>query len=631
MCGFTGIYGFNMIGQLSMINLAASTKALASRGPDFQNTYNDQKVGLGHRRLSVIDTSQAGHQPMSDPTGRYQLVYNGEIYNYRALRENLKTKGFHFRSESDTEVLLYHLIEKGTSGISDLNGFFSFCFYDRERDYLLLSIDRSGIKPLYYLKDENRVIFASEIKSLNHYGLDREIDATALMVYFQLNYIPAPLTIFKDVKKMMPGEYLEIYNNKVNQGNWHESHSHSNTQTGLSFEESTKKFRELMELSVQRRMVSDVPLGTFLSGGIDSSIISLLAKKFNPDLNTFSIGFEEKYFDESEYSTEVAQHIGSNHHHFTMGFSQFEENLESILDYIDEPFADSSAIAYYLLSKETRKVATVALSGDGSDELFGGYRKHFALNQSLLNTGTNALLKVSSPFLKILPSSRSNKLFDKFRQAQRYSGGLWKSPAERYWSWAVFQDENRVKNFLSAKFLSSYNPSEFNDLKDYYLESLKNTKDLNSFLWVDQSLVLPWDMLTKVDRMSMANSLEVRVPFLDPEIIQFAQSLPSEYKISGKQTKRMVYEAFKNDLPEKLFHRPKQGFEVPLLKWLRVAIKDKAFRFVFDREFVEDQGIFNYKKVRRLKNSLYSISPGDAHAHTWAYLVFQWWYKKYLG
>ncbi|MDH5380800.1 MAG: asparagine synthase (glutamine-hydrolyzing), partial [Cyclobacteriaceae bacterium] len=566
MCGITGIYAFNLVGQVNMINLAAATQALASRGPDFQNTFNNTFVGLGHRRLSVIDLRPEAHQPMTDSLNRYYLIYNGEIYNYKELKKPLQEKGYVFKSESDTEVLLYHLIEKGKEGIADLNGFFSFAFYDSQQDEILLSIDRAGIKPLYYLFDQDKFIFSSEMKSLLQYGLEKKLDVEALTLYFQLNYVPGPKSILKGIEKLKPGHYIKLNRQIFERKPWFEWNLNILQQPKITqYDTALEKFRSLMEASVERRLVADVPVGTFLSGGIDSSIISLVAKKIKPDIESFSIGFDKSFFDESDYAKEVAEKIGTRHHTFTFTYEKFNEVLFMVLDYIDEPFADSSAIAYYLLSYETRKFSTVALSGDGADELFGGYNKHLAFAKSMNKNIVNTSLYLLNPLLKLLPGSRHGGIFNTFRQIKRYSNGLWKSPENRYWDWASFQDKKKVEKMFQKGIRLQENPDAYNEVVNSYKEFMKSgNAGLDHFLLSDMQLILPWDMLTKVDRMSMANSLEVRVPFLDPEMIQYAFQLPENFKIQGNQRKRILYDAYKEELPERLYHRPKKGFEVPL-------------------------------------------------------------------
>ena len=382
MCGITGIYAYNMVGRVSMINVANATSALSKRGPDFQGSWNDQQVALGHRRLSIIDPTPEGHQPMWDASQRYCIVFNGEIYNYKSLRQELLSAGVQFNSETDTEVLLNLYIKEGKAFLHKLNGFFAFAIYDTQEKSIFIARDRIGIKPLYYLTDNDRLLFASEMKSLMQYGIDKTIDFTALHTYLQLNYIPAPRTIFQSVKKLLPGQYIELANGELKIESWYTIPYAREKYTDQNYEQQQKTFADLLEQSVQKRLVADVPLGSFLSGGIDSSVIATLAKRHKEDLHTFSIGYkDEKFFDETDYAKAVAKKIGSEHTVFSLTNQDLYEHVHDILDYFDEPFADSSAIAVYILSQETKKHATVALSGDGADELFGGYNKHEAFNR----------------------------------------------------------------------------------------------------------------------------------------------------------------------------------------------------------------------------------------------------------
>jgi asparagine synthase (glutamine-hydrolyzing) len=453
MCGITGIFAFNLVGKFNLINVTAATQALQKRGPDHQDIYHDNFVGLGHRRLSIIDTSAAAHQPMWDETKRHCIVFNGEIFNFPELKKELESKGHSFRTHSDTEVLLKLLILEGEKCLNKLNGFFAFCFYDRQEQTFLIARDRYGVKPLLYLFDEDKFIFASEMKSILAYGIEKEIDYTSLQTYLQLNYIPAPRTIFKRVLKLLPGCFLKVGGRQLAVGSYYTIKSTVNgrqstedtvasRQSTIDYNQAKEKLKQLLEASVQRRLISDVPLGAFLSGGIDSSVITALASKHKPDLHTFSIGFrDEKFFDETEYARLVANHFKTEHTIFSHTNDDLYQHVNSILDYIDEPFADSSAINVYILSKETRKHATVALSGDGADELLGGYNKHAAFHR-LLHPGWKENLVTSLlPLWKSLPKSRSNPLSNKVRQLQRFAEGAKLSSSERYWRWAGFTNE----------------------------------------------------------------------------------------------------------------------------------------------------------------------------------------------
>ncbi len=628
MCGITGIYAFNLLGRMSMINLASATEKLAHRGPDFQNAYHDENVGLGHRRLSVIDTSPAGHQPMCDPSERYWLIFNGEVYNYREIRKELEESGVQFRNQTDTEVVLNLLIRDGEKALEKFNGFFSLAFYDRKEGNLLLAIDRFGIKPLYYYRDGDRFLFSSEMYSLVQYGLEKEIDYEALYFYLQLNYIPGPLTMLKGVSRMMPGQLLSVNQDKYEIETWYQPKV--KTWEG-DYESAMEATREVLGKSVERRLVSDVPLGAFLSGGLDSSVVSLLATREKEDLNTFSVCFsEEKYFDESDYSDLVAKHIGSHHHRFDLTQRKFEENVESILNSIGEPFADSSAIAYYLLSRETRGVSTVALSGDGADELFGGYNKHLAWSRIKSSPLANLAAIGASPFMYLLPASRSGAFFNKVRQGRRYAKAASLSSKERYWYMASLTKQKKAKSLLSDQSVEKISHEVYQSHKQRYLELL-DKRGLNGFLSADQALVLPWDMLVKADRMSMAHGLEVRVPFLDHELVELANSMPEDYKVMGNQRKRILYDAYRDDLPPELYQRPKKGFEVPLLSWLKNSGIRYELAKLTDEKFLADQGIFDPKKVKKITRSLKSSSPSDNHARAWAILVFQWWWRRVMG
>ena len=632
MCGITGVYAFNMVGRISMINASNATQALESRGPDFQNIYHDNVVALGHRRLSIIDTSSDGHQPMTDSTGRYVIVFNGEIFNYKSLRKDLSDKGVVFHSSSDTEVLLQLYIHEGKACLHKLNGFFAFAIYDKEDGSLFIARDRMGIKPLYYLQDQDRVLFASEMKSILAYGIERTLDYSALYTYLQLNYIPAPKTIFKHVLKLLPGHSITINQGEVNIERYYQIPYDKQQVTALSYEEQKKKFTELMELSVQRRLVADVPVGSFLSGGIDSSVIATLAHRHKPDLHTFSIGFkDEKFFDETEYARLVAKKIGSEHTVFSLTNDDLYRNVHDILNYIDEPFADSSAIAVYILSKETRKHSVVALSGDGADELFSGYNKHSAFLKVIEGGGAAAMVNRLSPLWSILPKSRSNPLTNKFRQLHRFSKAMKLNSKERYWQWAGFAAEPEIDQLLSADSLAALDRNNYTDFKRHILQYIPGKESISDILYTDMHLVLADDMLTKVDRMSMANSLEVRVPFLDHEVVEFAFSLPDSSKINDKIRKRIVQDAFREILPQELYNRPKKGFEVPLLKWFRNEMKSTINNDLLQDDFIVEQGIFNVRATQAMKKKLFSSNPGDVHAQIWALIVFQWWWKRYCS
>lgn len=643
MCGITGIYAFNELGKFHMINLAAATDALASRGPDFGRSDIIERVGLGHRRLSIIDPSADGHQPMRDPSGRYTIVFNGEIYNYQSLRQRLQQQGVTFQSATDTEVLLQLYIHEGAACLEQLNGFFAFAIYDERKDLLFIARDRIGIKPLVYYHDEDKVLFASEIKSLLAYGIEKRIDYTSLQQYLQFNYVPAPHTMLQGIKKLMPGQYLKVSKPREERVQFHTyyqipfnekpTHPTQDHPARLSYGQQQKRLATLLEDSVQRRLVADVPLGAFLSGGIDSSVIATLASRHVKQLNTFSVGYrDEPFFDETRYARQVADKLGTHHTVFSLTNRDLYEHLHELLDYLDEPFADSSALPVYILSKKTRQRVTVALSGDGADELFSGYTKHQAAWRTMhlgwAEQGVRALL----PLWQSLPKSRNGKLTNKLRQLQRFAEGAQLTAQERYLRWATFMTGEETKNLLSEEVKERLVSTDYEARIQYLLRHVSNdSESISQWLYTDTQLVLPNDMLTKVDWMSMAHGLEVRVPFLDHRVVEYAFQLPEETKINRQMKKRIVQDTFRSVLPKSLYRRPKKGFEVPLLGWFRSELKSTITQNLLEDAFIADQGIFDPSGIQRLRQQLFSSNPGDAHATVWALIVFQWWWKKYLG
>ncbi|TGE15567.1 asparagine synthase (glutamine-hydrolyzing) [Hymenobacter elongatus] len=633
MCGITGVFAFTDAGRLSLSALHASTDAIVSRGPDSQGHFVYDRCGLGFRRLAILDLSADGNQPMTDESGRYTIVFNGEIFNFRELRQKLLKKGHRFHSQTDTEVILNLYISEGRGFLKKLNGFFGLAIYDKEEDSLFIARDRMGEKPLLIYRDEDKLFFASEMKSLLALGIPRKLDYVALSHYLQLNYIPGPASIFKGVKKLLPGHYLFIKGNKVVGKQWYKIpyDPKKAARNKLSYEQQQQKLITLLDDATARRLVADVPVGAFLSGGIDSSVVVALASRHTQHLNTFSIGYrDEPFFDETKYAKLVAERYKTNHTVFSLTNQDLYDHIFDVLDYIDEPFADSSALAVYILSKRTRQKATVALSGDGADEMFAGYNKHmgeFQVRQGGFKaeavTGLNLLWDV-------LPKSRNSFFGNRIRQFQRFSRGMLSGAKDRYWDWATFVNEKDARSLLSADSRRKVGKKLAEKRRRDILEHLHTDGDLNEVLLTDMNLVLPYDMLAKVDLMSMANSLEVRPPFLDPNVVNFAFSLPVASKIDAKMKKRIVQDAFRPMLPEELYKRPKHGFEVPLLKWFRNELRPLIEDDLLSDGFIEAQGIFSVDGIRALKAQLFSRNPGDVHARIWALIVFQHWWKRHM-
>lgn len=632
MCGITGIFAFNLVGKFNKIHVTNATMALDKRGPDYQDIFLDEWVALGHRRLSIIDTSDAGNQPMWDASKRYCIVFNGEIFNFRELRRQLEQKGISFTSHSDTEVLLKLYIHEGAACLQKLNGFFSFCIFDKEESSFFIARDRYGIKPLLYLYDEDKFIFSSEMKSLLQYGIEKALDYSALYTYLQLNYIPAPATIIMGVQKLMPGHYMMVRRQQIDIKRYYEIPYQRNRYPVTNYDSAKRTLRDLLEDAVQQRLVSDVPLGAFLSGGVDSSVICALAAKHKPDLHTFSIGYkDEKFFDETHYARRVAEHLKTNHTVFSLTNDDLLGHLNKVLDYIDEPFADSSALAVNILSRETRKHATVALSGDGADEMFAGYNKHAAALR-LMNPGfKEGFATTMAPLLRLFPQSRNSPVTNLIRQARRFSEGSKLSSQDRYWQWAGFATKEETLTMLHPDLRTNFWLKDFVARRKAVLETIPDKENINDILLTDMHLVLTNDMLTKVDLMSMANSLEVRVPFLDYRVVDFAFSIPDDFKINKHIRKRILQDTFRNVLPKQLYNRPKKGFEVPLLKWFRRELKSMIVDDLLSQKKIEEQGVFYYPAIDKLKQQLFSSNPGDVHARIWGLIVFQWWFKKYIS
>ncbi len=630
MCGITGIFAFNEIGRFNLPNLSLATETLSHRGPDHQNIYIDDFVGLGHRRLSIIDLSSTAHQPMSSENKRYHLVFNGEIFNFKELRQNLTSKGINFTTESDTEVLLQMLINYGPEALSQLNGFFSFAFYDLEKQEILLARDRYGIKPLYYFQDEDRFIFGSEMRAILKFGIEKKVNQNSLFTYLQLNYLPAPLSMVEGVKKLSPGQLINVRKKSVEVKSWYKLEDTFYNQFAGAYDQAIEQLKYLMNQSIDRRLISDVPLGTFLSGGIDSSIISALVAEKTDQLHTFSIGYKgHSYFDETSYANAVAKHIQSHHQVFQLSLEDLYTYLPDMLKQLSEPFADSSALPVFALSKLTKQNVTVALSGDGADELFGGYNKHAALYK-MWNPGVKENIAGNlGAIWNQLPQSRNNPFGNKVRQLSKFAETFHLDLKEQNWLLVSLQSARAVTDLLSDNVLERIDFEAFDAWKDSVLSHI-DQKSINQALQLDQQMVLPGDMLQKVDVMSMAHGLEVRVPFLDHELVAFANSLPDHYKVNGKMKKRILQDAYRDKLPEKIYNRPKHGFEVPLLNWLQNQLKNDIKNKWLNPDFIESQQIFDVEGTQKLQNKLFSSNPGDSHAHVWALIVFQEWWEQFM-
>ncbi|MBU4462492.1 MAG: asparagine synthase (glutamine-hydrolyzing) [Proteobacteria bacterium] len=617
--------------------LQRMTSVLLHRGPDDDGTYlnhlTDLSIGLGHRRLSIIDLSEAGRQPMSNEDKTVWMVFNGEIYNFRSLRAELEKKGHHFSSQTDCEVVIHLYEEEGIEGVKRLAGMFAFAIWDEKSRALFLCRDRLGIKPLVYYRDSNSLIFASEIKGiLQDPDVPREMDWDALGLYLTSNYIPAPYTVFKGVKKLRPGHILIFSKGEM------EEREYWNIDRDIRIETDGKEdfaflknaLFEVLEEAVSMRMIADVPLGAFLSGGIDSSIVvGLMSRNSSLPVKTYSIGYKDmSMFDETAYAREVAAFHNTDHHEFKLGAKDILDAIPEVLESFDEPFADSSAVPTFVVSRETGNDVKVALSGDGGDELFAGYRMYTgeAWRSRYRKIPSFIRKKVIEPVLFSLPESRDQKLPEHARRLKKFLRGAGKgSLEERFFAWneifsrdlrkSVFGGVAEVDHDLGKKILSE----RLNEI---------DADDINRMLYADVKESLPGDMLKKVDAMSMLNSLEVRVPFLDYRVCELAFTISGRWKIKNGKGKYILLETFKNILPKSLHNRPKWGFEMPISRWLKSDLRYLIDEYL-SRELIVKQGIFDYGVIENLINNLIS-NRSDTSWQIWNLIVFQVWHSNYM-
>jgi asparagine synthase (glutamine-hydrolysing) len=625
MCSISGTIHF---GNFAPLEAHEQTRRSLSnskhRGPDHSAVVPLACGALGHNRLSIIDLSEAANQPFTDPTGRYFLVLNGEIFNYKELRNELSAKGIEFRTKSDTEVLLQMLIAYGEKALDKLNGFFAFAFFDSQKNNWIIARDRFGEKPLFFHKDENRLCFASELRALMQFDLPKQIDTTSLSLLLQLSYIPAPYTIISKVYKLMPGHVIvinEVEGKSIVEINkWY--NAPKKEQAVHDKEQVIVKFRQLLDKAVERRLNSDVGVGCFLSGGVDSSIIALTAKKYALDLHTFSLGFKETaYLDETKYAQEVAKHIGTKHETFLVDTAAFTDEITNVLEAMDEPFGDSSAIAMWLLSKHAKQNIKVALSGDGADELLGGYNKHWALLKSSQKSIFNDFIPKLGPFTDLFPAGRNNPLSNTLRQIKRYNKGLEKTFRGRYIYWSSFAEGTYHEDLLKELNVADKGMRIISFVSDVRMS------DINTVLLADQSLALANDMLVKVDTMSMAHALEVRPPFLDHTVVEYINSLDSSHKIKNGARKILLKECYQTDLPASVFNRPKKGFEIPLSKMLRNELKPLVLELLSESNMALS-GLFKLDVVSEVLNDFYKLRRDTHTSLIYSLLVFQWWYKE---
>jgi asparagine synthase (glutamine-hydrolysing) len=612
-------------------------ESLNRRGPDARGDVvlpvdnraeHGVQVGLGHSRLSVIDLSEAARQPMSNEDGTLWLTYNGEIYNFRQLRAELSAKGHRFRSDSDTEVILHLYEEHGPAAVERLNGMFAFALWDDRRRRLWLCRDRLGIKPLVYCRMGETLWFASEIKALlTDPALPRELDYEALKLYLAFNYVPAPLTMFTGLRKLEPGCSLFFENGELTGSRYWAPAGSSSKQEKVDLAWLQTSLRQTLSRAVSDCMIADVPLGAFLSGGVDSGIVvALMARQSRRPVKTFTIGFaEDGRLDETAAAKQLAAMYGTEHHEFRISQRDMLDVLPGVLGALDEPFADSSAIPTYAVSREIRKHVTVALSGDGGDELFGGYRSYLGEYWRQRYRWIPALLRKSliEPVVERIPDSRETRLGEALRRAKKFIRATQGKFEERLLALKeVFPAAVRRK--LLAADDGRLDPALAWVRR---LVERGSGDGINRMLWTDVVDSLPSDMLTKVDLMSMHHSLEVRVPLLDHRVAEIAFQIPGTYKLHRGITKYVLKNTFKDLLPPGHTRRPKSGFEVPISRWLRNDLRPLVDLYLAE-ERIRDQGIFSFPVIGELIEA-HRRRRTDTSWMLWNLVVFQHWFDRY--
>ncbi len=626
MCAINGIYKLKHREKTSaQAILERMNNVVIHRGPDdvgffISENNNEYIVGMAHRRLSIIDL-QNGSQPIFSHDKQKVIVYNGEVYNYQELKEKYFTQEDVFSTTTDTEVVLKLYEKYGVHAFGMLEGMFAFSIYDTDKQKLFIARDFFGEKPLYYTQQEDGLYWASELKSIITALPEKpEIDCMGLNLFFRLSYIPAPYTIYSDIHKLEANHYLEldclsgdIFINPIK--------SESTKFEISGFEEAKKLTRQMVSNSVASRLISDVPVGAFLSGGVDSSIVSLCAaRQLSTPLDTFSIGFEKRSFNETEKSQVVAKLIGSHHHEFIVKEQDIFDSVEKVILNFDEPFADSSALPSYMVALNTSKHATVALTGDGGDEVFGGYNKYYmgSLNRTYtvwvpqpLHKG---ILKLSKSLLNVKEDNRGMKF-----KLNRLLKGIDYNNDYYYNIVSLGFMENESESLLNASFYEK-------DPLFVYKQKIKNTSNsLHSFREIDRLLSLEGDSCVKVDRTAMLASIETRAPFLNKELWNLASQLPENYLMKGMNKKYILKKAFEKEFPKGFLDKSKKGFGVPVGDWLSGSLKDELTKYI-DKDLLKKQDIFNPEYIIPLvQNHIQGIS--DNTFRVWAFFCFQKWYS----
>ncbi len=631
MCGIAGIVDTSGTPQRSLIEKMSGM--MTHRGPDGEGFYIDGQVALAHRRLSIIDL-EGGKQPMSNEDGTVWITFNGEIYNFIELRNELIERGHKFQTKSDTETIIHAYEEFGVRCLERLRGMFAFGIWDGRKKVCFVARDRLGKKPLYYYYDDKKFIFASEIKAiLQDKAVRREVEPEALVDYFAYHYVPFPETIFKGIFKLPPGHFLTIDAGPLNS---HGRQGKLNLETNqywdvrfepdysLSEDEWSQAVREKLQEAVRIRLISDVPLGAFLSGGLDSSaIVALMSMVQDSPVKTFSIGFREEDFSEIKYARAIAERFGTEHHEMIVEPDAIEV-LPKLAWEFDEPFADSSAIPTYYVSKMAREHVTVILSGDGGDETFAGYRRYMWANDM------HRYDWMPNPLKKIIFGLPASLLPDGIK-GKGMLRHLSKGPFERYAGLNTFSEPAYLRKLLTSDVLAEAEKKQNGKpqhafLKKYY-DACTGSDYLSRIQYVDTKTYLAEDILTKVDRTSMFCSLETRAPILDHEVVELAAKIPSAMQIENGVSKAILKRAMRGILPDEIVSRKKMGFGVPLIHWFRKDLTSYASDILLSKE-ARERGLFHPEYIRTLLDN-HRKRGRDLSARIWALLFFEQWCRNW--
>ncbi|WP_225306819.1 MULTISPECIES: asparagine synthase (glutamine-hydrolyzing) [Haloarcula] len=618
MCGICGQYVRS--GSPETDVLERMNDCQCHRGPDDDGVFRDGSVGLAHRRLSIIDPENGG-QPIHNEDGTVTVIFNGEIYNYGALKERLTSAGHRFTTQTDTEVLVHLYEEEGPSFVDELDGMFAFALWDSERERLLLARDPMGIKPLVLAETDDKLAFASELPSLFESDIDLGgIDRDALAQYFAFGYIPAPKTAFRNVSKVRPGERILISDDGIDRDKYHEP---SITPRDPDIDTAASHLRSLVESAVEKRLMADVDLGAFLSGGIDSTIIvGTMAQLLDDPVKTFTVGFNQDRFDESWAAREVASFHDTDHHEITLTANDVRESVPDVLNKLGEPFADPALMPSYAVSRATRNNVKVALSGDGADELFAGYDKYRVESLSKYYRALPAQIRkyAVEPAVNALPASRGTAVGDAVYKGQWFinrSGE--RSVPERHFDLMRVSDDQAIQSVTNVDPIEA-GQTALRTQHAAISPELADRESLARIQAVDTRLSLPDQMLTKVDQASMYNSLEVRVPFLDTDVVEYALSLPTDHKLTGRDRKRVLKRAFDDVLPESILQRNKHGFDMPIGEWFKHELADEFVSMVR----ATDLGILDTAAILELFDE-HLDGNHDHSRFLWTVYVFKHW------